>query len=74
MSRSDTQKVILITGTSSGFGLLTAARLAAKGHFVYATMRDIKKQQTLLDEVGKRGGQVFIEELDVAKPATIIKA
>jgi len=71
MSQNDTQKVILITGTSSGFGLLTAARLAAAGHFVYATMRDVNKQQPLLDEVKKRRGQVFVRELDVTKPVTI---
>ncbi len=73
MSRNDTQKVILITGTSSGFGLLAAARLSAQGHFVYATMRDLKKQQPLLDEVARRGGQVEVRALDVTQPATIAK-
>ena len=34
-------KVVLVTGTSSGFGWLTAQTLAAAGHKVYATMRDI---------------------------------
>src|SRR3954447_6667761 len=32
--------VILITGASSGFGALTARRLAEAGHIVYASMRD----------------------------------
>ena len=32
--------VILITGASSGFGALTARRLAEAGHIVYATMRE----------------------------------
>jgi len=32
--------VILITGASSGFGALTARRLAQAGHTVYATMRE----------------------------------
>lgn len=35
-------KVILITGTSSGFGRRAAELLANRGHIVYATMRDIE--------------------------------
>lgn len=34
------KKVILITGTNSGFGWLTANSVASLGHKVYATMRD----------------------------------
>lgn len=34
------KKVVLITGTNSGFGWLTTNSVAALGHKVYATMRD----------------------------------
>ena len=34
-------KTILITGTSSGFGELTAYQLADEGHIVYASMRGV---------------------------------
>lgn len=34
------KKVVLITGTNSGFGWLAAKSVAALGHNVYATMRD----------------------------------
>ncbi len=67
----DNQKVILITGCSSGFGFLTAVRLASQGHFVWATMRDLSRKQALEDELAKRKAQAFIRELDVTKPATI---
>lgn len=35
------KKVILVTGSSSGFGRLTAEALARAGHTVYASMRDV---------------------------------
>jgi len=65
------QKVILITGCSSGFGLLAAVRLASQGHFVWATMRDLKKRQALEKELVKRKSQAKVRELDVTKPSTI---
>ena len=68
------KQTILITGTSSGFGMLTAARLASKGHQVIAAMRNPGKQNVLLKEVKKRGGAVEVIYLDVTKPETIKKA
>ena len=40
-------KTALITGCSSGFGLLTAATLAKNGFRTFATMRDLGKRGRL---------------------------
>ncbi len=68
--------VILITGCSSGFGLLTAARLAASsaGHTVVATMRDLRKKDALLKEVERRGGEITVLALDVTDEASTQEA
>ena len=71
MPKTSHPLVILITGCSSGFGLLTAARLASRGHHVIATMRDLNKSGVLREEVSKRGGQVDILPLDVTDKSTI---
>ena len=66
-------KIILITGCSSGFGMLTAARLAAGGHTVYATMRNLKKQDTLKLELKQRDTKCQILPLDVTDDNSISK-
>jgi NADP-dependent 3-hydroxy acid dehydrogenase YdfG len=38
------KKIIVITGTSSCFGRLTANALAKVGHTVYASMRDRRRR------------------------------
>ena len=45
-----TQKVILITGASSGIGYDTAAALAQQGHKVYAAARRVEKMEPLLQQ------------------------
>jgi NAD(P)-dependent dehydrogenase (short-subunit alcohol dehydrogenase family) len=57
------KRVILITGTNSGFGWLAAKSCAAAGHKVYATMRDTKGRNA--DKAMALGQQENIEVLDV---------
>lgn len=70
MTNSSNKQVVLITGTSTGIGNLTARALAEAGHIVYASMRNIDgrnagRAKDLL-EYGKRNGyDLRIVELDV---------
>jgi NAD(P)-dependent dehydrogenase (short-subunit alcohol dehydrogenase family) len=64
-------KIIVITGASSGFGALTARALATAGHTVYATMRETTgRNAPQVDEVNQyaAGHRVALHplELDVA--------
>ncbi len=71
MPQIPAQKVILISGTSSGFGLLFALRLAKRGHIVYASMRDLTKKIDVEQQASKRGVNLHICYMDVTKPASI---
>ncbi|XP_065059710.1 retinol dehydrogenase 8-like isoform X2 [Rhopilema esculentum] len=69
------QKVVLITGCSTGIGLATAVVLAndAEKRFkVYATMRNLDKKN-LLEKEGAEylGKTLFIEKLDVSSEEEI---
>ncbi len=58
---------VLITGTSSGFGLLTAVELARRGWTVLATMRNLDRRAALDEAVRQAGVQdrVMIAQFDV---------
>lgn len=66
-------RTVLITGTSTGIGLVTAEFLAAKGWSVFATMRNLEKKGPLEAALAGAGfeDQVTIERLDVNDPASI---
>jgi NADP-dependent 3-hydroxy acid dehydrogenase YdfG len=42
------EKVAVLTGASSGFGLLTSVELAKAGFLVIASMRDVGKRERLV--------------------------
>ena len=66
-------KVALITGCSSGIGLLTAVELASRGYRVAATMRNLERRQRLDEAVTKAnvGDRVNVRQLDVTKQESI---
>ena len=67
-------KVAIVTGSSSGIGFETALALAREGYHTYATMRDTKKGNKILDIAKKENLQVRVVELDVNNDNTIKKA
>jgi NAD(P)-dependent dehydrogenase (short-subunit alcohol dehydrogenase family) len=66
------QKVVLITGCSTGIGFETALLLARQGYRVFATMRDLKKARPLKD--ASTGLPVEVLPLDVDKAPSVKKA
>lgn len=70
------QKNVLITGTSSGFGRLAAEALARAGHQVYATMRGVdgkntEAAQALQSLATTEGLALTLLELDVTREEDI---
>jgi NAD(P)-dependent dehydrogenase (short-subunit alcohol dehydrogenase family) len=63
---------IVITGTSSGFGLLSATAFAAQGHRVWATMRNAdgsnREHKELLEAAR---GDIRVVDMDVADDASV---
>ncbi len=63
------QKTVLITGSSSGFGLLTSVEMARRGWQVVATMRDLERRGRL-DEAAAAAGvsaRIDVRRLDVTE-------
>lgn len=66
-------KIALITGSSSGFGLLTSIELAKAGYHVIATMRDLSRRSKL-DQAATAAGvtdKVDLHALDVTNSLDI---
>ncbi len=64
-------KVIMITGCSTGVGAALAVRLAASGDVVYATMRNLEKSTGLKAAAAARGVKLHLLPLDVQRMETI---
>ena len=67
------EKVALVTGASSGFGLLTSIELAKSGFRVVATMRDLGRRERLDQAVATSGvsARIDVRALDVTRFETI---
>jgi NAD(P)-dependent dehydrogenase (short-subunit alcohol dehydrogenase family) len=58
--------IALVTGSNAGIGRATALALAEKGYRVYASCRDPRKAQDLIDDAVKRKLQLQVLPLDVS--------
>src|SRR6266849_5780562 len=75
----DRGKVVLITGTSSGFGRLIAETLARKKYQVFATVRDIEgRNATVAREIAELAKRESLSletlELDVTNDSSVERA
>ncbi len=62
-------KVIVITGASSGIGNSTAKVLASKGAKLAVGARRTDRLEKLQEEITKQGGEIIISKLDVTQKA-----
>jgi NADP-dependent 3-hydroxy acid dehydrogenase YdfG len=62
-------KVVIITGASSGIGEATAKLLASKGAKVVLGARREHQLRQLVDEIQKAGGQAIYQVMDVVNPS-----
>jgi NAD(P)-dependent dehydrogenase (short-subunit alcohol dehydrogenase family) len=63
------EKIALMTGSSSGFGLLASVELAKAGFRVVATMRDLGRREPLVQAAGAAGvaDKIDVRALDVTE-------
>lgn len=62
-------KVVIITGASSGIGEATAKLLASKGAKVVLGARREHQLRQLVDEIQRAGGQAVYQVMDVVNPS-----
>lgn len=65
------EKVVLVTGASSGIGAGIARELACAGARVVIGARRVDRLETLAAEIREMGGTVLVRELDVTDRASV---
>ena len=62
-------KIVIVTGASSGIGEATARVLASKGAKLVLGARREEKLKQIVDQIKKDGSEAVYRELDVTKPS-----
>ena len=65
------QKLVWITGASSGIGAETALQMAADGSHILVTARSVDKLQDLAEKAGKLKGEITPMPCDVTQPEQV---
>ncbi|MDX1658089.1 MAG: SDR family oxidoreductase [Nitriliruptorales bacterium] len=60
------EKVVLITGASSGIGLASAKRLAREGATVLLVARSVEDLKTVQKEIAEEGGTAYVHPADLS--------
>lgn len=71
-----TSSVVLVTGSTTGFGRLTVETLARQGHHAFAAMRDVNGKNAeharqLRDLAARDGLQLEVVEIDTSDEASV---
>jgi NAD(P)-dependent dehydrogenase (short-subunit alcohol dehydrogenase family) len=73
MSGRFENKVSLVTGATSGIGMVTAQMLAAEGSKVMLAARRSDRGKALVEEIQTAGGEATFVQTDVAQRDSIVK-
>jgi short-subunit dehydrogenase len=71
MSTSLQDKIVLITGASSGFGADAAKLFAREGATVVLTARRVDRLQALAEEIRQAGGEALAVPVDITQRAEV---
>src|SRR5918912_3181641 len=74
MESSTSQKVAIVTGSSTGIGYETSLALARDGFLTYATMRNLNKAEDIKSAATKESLPIRIKQLDVIDDISVKNA
>lgn len=73
MSRRFEGKVAIVTGATSGIGMVTAQRMAAEGAQVVLAGRRVDRGKALVEEIKAAGGEALFVQTDVSRRESIAR-